>query len=64
MFYTVVKCIFNEYSEVVEEVDFNLKPMTLKEAQTFKSKMMNSSNYLIKPYHNKTKEIIIWKSKN
>ena len=49
MFYTVVKCIFNKYSEVVEEVDFNLKPMTLKEAQVFKSKMMNSSNYLIKP---------------
>ena len=50
MFYTVVKCIINKYSEVVEEVDFNLKPMTLKEAQAFKRKMMNPSNYLIKPF--------------
>ena len=49
MFYTVVKCIFNKHGEIVKEVDFNLEPMTLKEAQTFKSKMMNSSNYLIKP---------------
>lgn len=49
MFYTVVKCIFNKYNEVVKEIDFNLEPMTLKEAQIFKSKMMNSSNYLIKP---------------
>lgn len=49
MFYTVVKCIFNKYNEVVKEINFNLEPMTLKEAQTFKSKMMNSSNYLIKP---------------
>ena len=49
MFYTVVKCIFNKYGEIVKEINFNLEPMTLKEAQTFKSKMMNSSNYLIKP---------------
>ena len=48
MFYTVVKCIINKYGEVAKEIDFNLKPMTLKEAQTFKSRMMNSSNYLIK----------------
>lgn len=49
MFYTVVKCKFNKYCEIIKEVDFNLEPMTIKEAQTFKSKMMNSSNYLIKP---------------
>ena len=49
MFSTVVKCLFNKYSDVVKEIDFNLEPMTLKEAQTFKSKMMNPSNYLIKP---------------
>lgn len=49
MFYTVVKCIFNKQGEIVKEINFNLEPMTLKEAQTFKSKMMNSSNYLIKP---------------
>lgn len=49
MFYTVVKCKFNKYGEIIKEVDFNLEPMTLKEAQTFKSKMMNPSNYLIKP---------------
>lgn len=49
MFYTVVKCKFNKQGEIVKEIDFNLEPMTLKEAQTFKSKMMNSSNYLIKP---------------
>lgn len=49
MFYTVVKCKFNKYNEIVKEIDFNLEPMTLKEAQTFKSKMMNSSIYLIKP---------------
>lgn len=49
MFYTVVKCIFNKDDEVIKEIDFNLKPMTLKEAQIFKSKMVNSSNYLIKP---------------
>ncbi len=50
MFYTVVKYTFNKFGEVVKEVDFNLEPMTLKEAQIFKSKMMNSSNYLIKPF--------------
>ena len=49
MFYTIVKCIFNKQGEIVKEINFNLEPMTLKEAQTFKSKMMNSSNYLIKP---------------
>lgn len=49
MFYTVVKCKFNKYGEIVKEINFNLEPMTLKEAQIFKSKMMNSSNYLIKP---------------
>lgn len=49
MFYTVVKCIFNKSNEVVKEINFDLEPMTLKEAQTFKSKMVNSSNYLIKP---------------
>lgn len=49
MFYTIVKCIFDEHGEIVKEIDFNLEPMTLKEAQTFKSKMMNPSNYLIKP---------------
>lgn len=49
MFYTVVKCTFNKHGEIVKEINFNLKPMTIKEAQIFKSKMMNSSNYLIKP---------------
>lgn len=49
MFYTVVKCKFDKHGKIVKEIDFNLEPMTLKEAQTFKSKMMNSSNYLIKP---------------
>ena len=49
MFYTVVKCIFNKYGEIVKEINFNLEPMTLKEAQIFKSKMVNPSNYLIKP---------------
>ena len=49
MFYTVVKCIINKYGEVIKEIDFNLAPMTIKEAQAFKSKMMNPSNYLIKP---------------
>lgn len=49
MFYTVVKCKFNKHGEIVKEINFNLEHMTLKEAQTFKSKMMNSSNYLIKP---------------
>ena len=49
MFYTVVKCMFNKHGEIVKEIDFNLAPMTLKEAQAFKSKMMNPSNYLIKP---------------
>lgn len=49
MFYTVVKCIFNKHGEIVKEINFNLEPMTLKGTQTFKSKMMNSSNYLIKP---------------
>lgn len=49
MFYTVVKCIFNKHGEIVKEINFNLEHMTLKEAQTFKSKMMNPSNYLIKP---------------
>lgn len=34
MFYTVVKCIFNKYGEIIKEVDFNLEPMTLKEVQT------------------------------
>ena len=50
MFYTIAKCIFNKHGEIVKEINFNLEPMTLKEAQTFKSKMMNSSNYLIKPF--------------
>lgn len=36
--------------QIVKEINFNLEPMTLKEAQAFKSKMMNSSNYLIKPF--------------
>ena len=49
MFYTVVKCTFNKHGEIVKEINFNLEPMTLKEAQIFKSKMMNPSNYLIKP---------------
>lgn len=64
MLYTVVKCAFNKHGEIVKEINFNLEPMTLKEAQTFKSKMVNPSNYLIKPFHNKTKVLMLWKLRN
>lgn len=50
MRYIVVKCKFDKYSQIIKEIGFDLEPMTLKEAQTFKSKMMQPSNYLIKPH--------------
>lgn len=48
MKYTVVKCVFNSQGNIVKEIDFNLEPMTLKEAQIFKYKMAKPSHYLVK----------------
>lgn len=56
MFYTIVKCKFNKYGEIIKEVDFNLEPMTLKEAQIFKSKMMKPASYIVKPLLDITKD--------
>ena len=56
MFYAIVKCIFNKQGEIVKEINFNLEPMTLKEAQTFKSKMMKPNSYIVKPLLDMTKD--------
>ena len=56
MFYTVVKCIFDKHGEIVKEVDLNLEPMTLKEAQIFKSKMMKPASYIVRPILDMTKD--------
>lgn len=45
--YTVVKVKFNYQGVICEHVDLGLKPMTEKEAVTFKSKMMNPNVYLV-----------------
>lgn len=45
--YTVYKCFFNNYGEIIKKLDLNLKPMTEEEAYTFRSKMMNPSDYIV-----------------
>lgn len=46
-YYTVVKCIFDNKGEIKKIINFNLDPMTHKEAVTFKSKMTNPNNYML-----------------
>ena len=45
--YTVVKVKFNHQGVICEHIDLGLKPMTEKEAVTFKSKMMKPGQYLV-----------------
>lgn len=47
--YTVVKVWFNNQDHTIERKHYNygLYPMTLKETQTFKTKMMNPNEYII-----------------
>ena len=45
--YNVVKVKFNHQGAICERIDLGLKPMTEKEAVTFKSKMMKLGQYLI-----------------
>lgn len=51
--YTVVKVKFNHQGVICEHIDLGLKPMTKKEAFTFKSKMMNPNDYLVTLTENK-----------
>ena len=49
--YTVVKVNFNHRGVICEHIDLGLKPMTEKEAVTFKSKTTKPSQYLIVPFN-------------
>lgn len=50
--FTVVKVMLNKNGGIREVVDLGLRPMTLGEAATFKSKMMNPSDYRVVPFTN------------
>ncbi len=50
--YTVVKVKFNHQGVICEHIDLGLKPMTEKEAVTFKSNMMKPGQYLVTPTRN------------
>lgn len=39
--YTIAKCSFNHYGEITRKINVDLKPMSLKEAQPMKSKMLD-----------------------
>ncbi len=47
--YTVVRVWFSKREHTIERKHYNygLYPMTLEEAQTFKSKMMNPNEHMI-----------------
>ena len=49
--YTVVKVKFNHQGVICEHINLGLKPMTQKEAVTFKSKMMKPVQYLVVPFN-------------
>ncbi|ATI18373.1 hypothetical protein [Aeromonas phage AS-sw] len=45
--FTVVRVLWNRYNEPVGVIDLGLQPMTEKESYTFRSKMMDPSNYKV-----------------
>lgn len=47
--YTVVKCKFNNFGEIIGKIDLGLESMTLAESQTFRIKMTNPDDWLIIP---------------
>lgn len=47
--YTLLHCTFDKFGKIVTTRDTGLQPMTLKEAQTMKTKMMKPSTWLISP---------------
>ena len=50
-YYTLVKVKFNHLGVICEHINLGLKPMTQKEAITFKSKMMKPYQYLVVPFN-------------
>lgn len=45
--YTLALCKFNRFSEATHYSDTKLNPMTISEANTFKSKMSDPSRYMV-----------------
>jgi len=45
--YTIVKCFFNRYGEITRKFHIDLKPMSFKEAQIMKSKMLDPNDWIV-----------------
>lgn len=55
--YTVVKVKFNYQGVICQHINLGLKPMTEREAITFKSKMMKPGQYLVVPFNQQQKGV-------